>query len=252
MSVAYLPPVYQWIGARRVLWFYDLAVTLSALLGVALSLRLWRSFRRGEALWKIWACFSLGLILWAFGEAIWSYDQLLGHEALPSPSMADIAWIAGFIPFAAGLYFRFRTLRMTPKRGWRSGVLLVVVVIGILAAAIVILPIIRSETFTSPVSRMVDVLYPMGDLILVFMTLTVSLVLIGGKLSLPWGLIAFGFFIVGLSDLFYVFAVWEGIYQVDPQSQLNFISSATNIAYLAAYVSIDAGLYLQAQVQSLE
>lgn len=252
MGVIYLPPVYQSIGNRAVLWIYNLTVTLSALLGVALSFTLWRSFRPGEVLRKIWAYISLGLVLWTFGEAIWLYDQLLSHEALPSPSIADIAWIAGSILVAIGLYLRFRTLRMTPKKGWRSGILSVVVIIGILAAGFAILFIARSETYTLPINLFVYVFYSIGDLTLIFMTLSIALVLIGGRLSLPWGLIAFGFFIVGLSDLLYAFAIWEGIYQITPQGQLNIISSAINITYLAAYLSIDTGLYLQAQVQTLE
>jgi len=252
MGVIYLPPVYQSIGARAVLWIYGLTLTLSALLGVALSFTLWRSFRPGEVLWKIWAYISLGLVLWTIGEAIWLYDQLLGHESLPSPSIADIAWVAGSFLLVIGLYLRFRTLRMTPKKGWRSGLLTVVVIIGILAAVFVILPIVRSETYTLPINLLVYVFYSIGDLTLVFMTLSITLVLIGGRLSLPWGLIAFGFFIVGLSDLLFAFSVWEGIYQMAPQGQLNIISSATNITYLAAFACIDAGLYLQAQVQTME
>jgi len=251
VGLTYLPPVYQWIGGSGVLWIYDLAKVISALAAALLSLLLWRSFQRGEMLRKIWTYLSLGLILWALGEVLWSYDQLLSQDALPSTSIAGIAWLLGYIPFTLGLYVRFRTLRMTPKRGWRIGLLALVAVAGILATSYVMMPIVYKGEGLSPVSLMVNLLYPLGDLVLVFMTLLVTLVHIGGKLSRTWGWIALGFFTVAISDLAYAFAVWEKVYQVDPLTQPNILSISINLLYLAGYVCVDLGLYSRLRLQSV-
>jgi hypothetical protein len=251
VGLTYAPPLYQGIGPRGVLWIYDLSVTFSTLVAAGLSLQLWRSFQPGEMLRRIWGYLALGLLLWAVGDTVWSYDQLLAGDSLPTPSFADIAWILGFIPFISGLYLRFRSLRMNPRRGWRVWLLVLVTLVGVIVTSGVILPIIRSSDNQGPFCMMVDLLYPLGDLVLLFMTLLVTLVHIGGKLSYSWGWISLGFFTLAVSNLTYVFAVSKDLYQVDPGSTINILSVAINLLYLAGYIYISLGLYSKLKLQGV-
>jgi len=251
VSMLYLIPIYRLVGQTAVLWIYNLTVIFSAFVGIVLSFLLWRSFHRGEVLKTIWANFTLGLLLWTLGEAIWSFGQLLDMKNLLTHSAADIAWILGSIPFAIGLFQRYRSLQMIPRRGWRLVILSIVVILGMLVFTFIILPIVIEGGYDSMFVHAIDILYPVGDLTLVFMTLLIALVLIGGALSIPWGLIASGLFLVATSDLLYVYAIWEGIYQVDPISGVNLITFVINTLYVSSYVIIDLGLYMQARVQSV-
>jgi len=251
VSMLYLNPIYRLVGQTAVLWIYYLTVIFSSFVGMVLSFLLWRSFHRGEVLKKIWGNFALGLLLWTLGSAIWSFGQLLGVKNLLTHPAADIAWILGSIPFAIGLFQRYRSLQMIPRRGWQLGFLSIVVILGMLVLTFVILPIVTESGYDSMFVHAIDILYPVGDLILVFMTLLIALVLIGGALSIPWSLIASGLFVAATSDLLYVYAIWEGMYQVDPISGVNLITFVINILYLSAYLIIDLGLYMQARVQSV-
>jgi len=145
ISLLYVKPIYQMAGPRTILWVYDLTVVTSALVGAGLSFLLWRSFSRGEVLKKIWRSLTLGLLLWTIAEVIWSYDQLLAGDHLPHPSLADIAWLAGYIAVAVGLLLRYRSLQMTPSKGWRRAVLWILVTPATVIVAIVAMPI--SATF---------------------------------------------------------------------------------------------------------
>ena len=249
ISLLYVKPIYQMAGPQTILWVYDLTVVASALAGVGLSFLLWRSFSRGEVLKKIWGSLTLGLLLWTIGEVIWSYDQLLAGDHLPYPSLADIAWIAGYIAVAVGLLLRYRSLQMTPSKGWRRAVLWVSVTLATVIVAIVAVPIIATSGPVSFLEGMVNVLYPMGDLAVAIGALLIALMLIGGALSVPWGLVAAGCFCVAVSDLLYAFAVWHGTYQVDPAGGVNLLTFVVNVLYAASYLITDTGLYVQARLQ---
>jgi hypothetical protein len=251
ISLLYVNPIYQTAGPRTILWLYDLTVVASALAGLGLSFLLWRSFGRGEVLQKIWGSLTLGFLLWTIGEVIWSYDQLLAGNHLPYPSLADVAWIAGYITVAVGLFLRYRSLQMTPSKGWRGVVLWVLVTLATLIVAIVAVPIVATSGPVSLIEETVNVLYPIGDLALAIGALLIALVLIGGALSVPWGLIAAGCFCVAASDLLYASAVWHGTYQVASTGGVNLLTFIVNILYAASYLIMDTGLYMQARLQKV-
>src|SRR5512140_2446280 len=63
----------------------------------------------------LWAGILIGWALWALAEIIYSLYSILGQEA-PFPSIADIFWMAGYIPMGLGLYLRSRTMPVKPTR----------------------------------------------------------------------------------------------------------------------------------------
>jgi hypothetical protein len=248
IGLLYTNPIYRLAGPQTVLWIYDLAVILFSLAGVGLSFLLWRSFSQGEVLKTIWASLTLGLLLWTLGESMWSVDQLVFGEKLPYPSAADAAWLAGYVPLLVGLVLRYRSLQVQPKTGWRVAVLGAFLVLAALAVVFLILPIINS-TDSGPLEQVVNVLYPIGDLTVALVALLIMLALTGGALSMPWGLIAAGYFLVSVSDLLYAFAVGQEIYQVDPAFGVNFLTYVINFLYAVSYVIVALGIYMQARLQ---
>ncbi|MEW6568401.1 MAG: hypothetical protein AB1449_09610 [Chloroflexota bacterium] len=249
ISLLFTRPVYRLAGAGTVLWIYDLTVVVAASVGLALSFLLWRSFSRGEVLKRIWGSLTLGLLLWTIGEAIWSYYQLLAGHQLPYPSLADFVWIAGYVPVAFGLLLRCHSLRVIPSKGWRLTLFLVFVTLATLAVAVVAVPIIGNSGSGNLLEKMVNVVYPIGDLAITIGALSIALMLIGGSLSVPWGLIAAGCFCVAVADLLYGFGVWQGTYQVGPPEGVNLMTFVVNLLYAASYVIADIGLYMQARLQ---
>lgn len=246
----YLPPLYKALGSFTVLVIYDVGVVLSASIGAFLASRLWRSFDRGETLSRIWGGIALGLILWAGGEIIWSSDQLWGGNSLPYPSAADVLWILGYIPVVWALVVRYRTLRIRPDKWWQIAALATCVLLAILAVTYIMIPIVTDTTTTRLFEKTVNLLYPIGDLIVTLITVALVLVLTGGTLFGSWGFIAIGFLCAATSDLLYALAVWQGNYQANPPQAVDPVSYIINVLYVASYVFIALGLYREASTHN--
>lgn len=246
LSLLYTPAIYRQLGARTVLWIYDLTVSLVAWIGVGLSFRLWRSFEPGEVLRTIWASLTLGLLLWTLGESLWSVDQLLFGERLLYPSAADAAWLAGYPPVFIGLYLRNRSLQIMPALKWRLALFGMFLVFAALAVVLVIQPIVDSEE--ASLQHLINLLYPAGDLAVALGSMLIMLALVGGALSEGWGLVAAGYLLASVSDLLFAFADWRGIYQAGVDTGVNFVSYLVDLLYVLSYVVVTLGLYLLARL----
>ena len=247
-ALIYIPPVYRRVGADTVLWINNLTSIGAAFLSVWLAARLWLAARRGESLRKMWGSLLVGLILWAIAELIWDSYQLILNVKLPSTSVADVAWIAGYIALIVGLSLRIYTFRMRPTKAWQYAVLAISAVLASLAVIYVIVPILSAPESGVPYDKFTGLFYAVGDVILAFLALFIVLVLKGGLLSRPWTAIALACFGIGVSDLLYAFASAHGIYQVDPSAGLNWVSYVIDTSYTFAYVLMALGLYLQARL----
>jgi hypothetical protein len=125
---------------------------------------------------------SFGLLLWGFGESIWSYYNFFKHVPAPYPSLADIGfapsiffWILGtaFLSVATGALFALKKSHITK-------VVVVLVPVILLAPSYylevhvarggVLIP--QGETALKTV---LDIAYPFGD----FLALTFAAIVYG-------------------------------------------------------------------------
>jgi hypothetical protein len=249
IALVHINSIYYTVGSATVLWLYDITLVFFALAGAALALLLWRSFVRGEVLKAIWGSMGLGLLLWAIGEVIWAFYELVLQQDSPYPSVADIAFTIGYIPLFSALFLRYRSLRARPTPGGRAGAWLAFVVLAALAIVFVIGPIVAYPDYDRPIEKFLGALYPLGDLVLALGVLLIALSLMGGALSIPWALIAAGFMVVSVSDLLFTYATWNEIYMAGPDSGVNLITALSDVPYYASYVLIAFGLYMQARLQ---
>lgn len=243
----YIPAISNFLGPRLVLFIYDLTVVTAAVIGAYLAARLWRNYERGEMLSLIWGNITLGLILWAGGEIIWSSDQLWGGNSLPYPSAADIFWIIGYLPVILAFTLRLYTLKIIPNKGWQIAILALYLLMFVLAVWFIIIPIVTDPSTTNTLEKTINLLYPIGDLIVGFLAVYLVIVLIGGTLFSSWGLIAVGFLCAAISDLLYAWTVWQGTFQVNPAEGVDLVSFTINLLYIAFYVFAAMGLYRQAK-----
>jgi hypothetical protein len=184
--LVYLPGISQVLGSYWSLVIYDICVLISAVTAAVLATRLWRTFDKGETMSLIWGNMALGLILWAAGEFIWSSDQIWGGNSLPYPSMADILWILGYVPFILALGIRLRTLRIKPDKWWQFVVFAVYGLVFVIVLFFVIKPIYNDTSSATMFEKIVNLIYPIGDLIVAFLATTLVMVLIDGILFSSW------------------------------------------------------------------
>jgi hypothetical protein len=240
---------YGWLGADTMSWLIDLSSVLFSATCAVLCGILWHHFRKGEVLKKIWGNLWIGLILWTAAEIVYAVYELFILKDTPYPSLADVFFVPGFIPIFLALYYRYSSLRIAPSPGAMLATGAAFLVVISLSLVFVLGPIIRSPGSGTPVEQILNIVYPVGDLLIVLGALLSMLALAGGELSLPWGLIALACLILGVSDSLYSYATWTGVYM--PDNTINPITAVTDISYVAGYITMAFGLYVQARLQRI-
>ena len=201
--------------------------------GIAAILSLVIVYRQGldGLLGKAYAALAIGISFWFIAEMIWTYYQVgLGIES-PFPSVADLFWLIGYLPF---IYYMFKTYKMYTKEV-RSAQIIVVSFVAVVAVAFYIYQtFISADLSTSilAIEFLISAAYPLGDLIFVVPAILVVLNSSKGELtSIPWIFLAM--LITAAADIIFGY------------------TSVTNIAahrvwnpiYIAGYLLFAAGLF---------
>ncbi len=163
--------------------------------GAALCLlrAVWCSHERGA-----WIAMGVGLGCWALGEVLFTLDPGL-VTADSFPSTPDFLWLA-FYPAAfatLGLLIRAR-VRQFYSSLWLDG-LLGALALGALACQFLLPPIVAA-TGGSPNAVVGDLIYPLGDLLLVAFVIAV-LTLTGWRPGRVLGIVAVGLALGAIADL---------------------------------------------------
>ncbi len=116
-----------------------------------------------------WAFMALSSLSWACGEAIWSYYDLIRGIELPSPSAADLGFLAAVPLAVVGLHKMFPR---PPRRGTRLGQVLGGMVVGSGVLVVVwAVTLLRDPQGSELLQRLVGLAYPLGDLIMAMVVL---------------------------------------------------------------------------------
>ena len=124
--------------------------------------------------------------MWFLGEAIWAGYTLILNVEIPYPSVADVFWLGGYVPFFVALYLYVKTFGSALSRKTLAIFSTITVVSAILVSAALIAPTTQAET--DLVTMVVDLTYPVLDLVLDLVLLSVSilglLVFVKGNLKI--------------------------------------------------------------------
>jgi len=224
-SILYLHPL-KWSDATY-LFSHDILIFIISLTAVLLSFCIFKhKFDPGGA----WKFFLLGFSLWAAAEFAWFfYEGVLGIET-PWPGIADIFWVAGYIPFAIGLFLHVKDVK--------AGNLFknfLMSVAGVASSSLALIFIFGTNVFPSDVSFFEGILllaYPIGDVFL----LLLSVLLIEAAFKhkehrqefVSWACMAGGFFLFAVYDIMFSYLVTS-----EQMSHMLF-----NIVYLGAYLLV--------------
>ncbi|HEV3211886.1 MAG TPA: bifunctional diguanylate cyclase/phosphodiesterase [Acidimicrobiales bacterium] len=190
-------------------------------------------FPRGRAV-----AFVLGAALtsWTIGDVVLT-TQTLGGATAPSPSLADIFYI-GFYPLAyvAVVLLLRQTVGTMSRPNWLDGI-----IAGMGAAAVC-----AAFAFHSIVAALgdgalataVNLSYPIGDILLLFLVVGGTSIL-GGYKKGPWFLLAGGITLNVVGDTFNLFSSSGGASTVG--SDLNAIAWPTSIVLMSMAVWLRPG-----------
>ena len=210
-------------------------------LGTAiLAVRLWSITENGRN--KIlFAGLSIGWICWFVAELTWGIYTILGRE-VPYPSLADVFWVFGYIPIIGGLYLRLREIPVKPTSNQRLLLWAISIVIILITFFFILLPILKSYDPVNLVESILNVTYPLVDLLLLVVVLQLLFVYQKGNYGVAWLILSVGFMLMSVSDLIFAYASSMDLYY--PESQVNLISSfGIDIPYGFSYLIWIIGLY---------
>jgi len=158
----------------------------------------------------VWLCFTAGMLLWFLGELSWAVYTFFLSVEIPYPSIADIFWLAGYIPFLIALYFYAKTFEsVLPKRTLRM-IWAAIVVLSVTVTVALMIPIVTAEA--DSLTLVIDLAYPFLDLALFSTALLGLTIFHGGTLGKSWMLINAGILANVAGDILFSYTTSQGIY----------------------------------------
>ncbi|GAB4491359.1 MAG: hypothetical protein Fur0016_03550 [Anaerolineales bacterium] len=212
-----------------------------ALLATWLAISVWTFLRKDDPGRRQWAALAIGIGLWTMAELLWAFLSYTMAET-PYPSIADAFWIPGYVMVLASATLRYRALKIQWNSMTSRLLLGIFAVIGAVVFALVILPILASEGTDRLWVLLLNIFYPIADLLLLFAAFLLAYSLAGGRFSTPWMTLAAGLATLSLSDILFIYSEWNGFYTSD--GHLTWLTVIVDIGNLVAYVLIAYGVLL--------
>ena len=183
---------------------------------------------------KSYATLALGLGLYFIAEILWAYYSIgLGIE-VPFPSLADVFWLAAYVPFGYGLFTLSRMYSYGKHDKNNKALIITSIGVAIFASYYVAqLVSVADLTSTEGMTAMaIGIAYPILDSILIIPALLAVISAGKGYLtSVPWIFVSWIFT-----------AIADGIFGYTAVDSIAGDVSLWNLFYNAAYLCMAAGL----------
>lgn len=190
----------------------------------------------------MWTGLAAGWALWTVAEVWWGIAALAGRE-LPFPSWADLFWLAGYVPMTVALWVRARSLpgKLSPYQ--RVGIGFSILLSIGATFWLVLFPIYQTSGPASRLENVLNILYPVADLILLIPVLFILFAYRQSVYGRAWTWLSTGFVLHSLSNLVFSYATTMDLFY--PDGQANLISTmGTDVPYNISYLMWLIGLVI--------
>lgn len=216
--------VILWLAAVFVVYFFcqgdrtfllfasDIISAASASFPALYSLTLVRRYGIDpkDRFTRLWLYVAVGLFLWLLGEITWGVYGLLLSVSEPYPSVADVFWIAGYLPLVVALL-----LYIAPFKDALSLKSVLSAVAVALLADVGVFVVLVGPVFgpsADPATRLFDFAYPILDMVLLGVSIAGMLVFLPGRISRLWVWLNVGFISIVIADIFFSYSAALGTY----------------------------------------
>jgi hypothetical protein len=159
---------------------------------------------------KVHIGFFLAVFLWFLGELTWAaYEIILGVE-VPYPSIADIFYLAGYIPAFVSIIGFMLVFRKLVTLGKKIASALVGLLILGLTAVFVLEPLLMSSS--SVLVKSFDLAYPVLDAVLIVLVMMRLIAFTGTSIGKPWTWIFYGLLVYSIADILFSLGTLVGWY----------------------------------------
>lgn len=224
------------------------AAVFCVLLAAILFIRVWPSAGRKDVPRLIWGQLIAGMILWAVAESIWAYYEVILGQEVPYPSLADAFWLIGYLVFSTALLTQYRIFQTSPSRQQKITLAIFVILFSLIVGLLVLWPIVQGFDPAKLLESLLNIAYPLFDLILLTLTLAIIFSLEQGRFALIWRVLGLGLVFMSIGDLIFSYASWNEIYY--PDSQLNSLTLLIDTLYYLGYLTLGLGAYTYSLVSS--
>jgi diguanylate cyclase len=218
-------------GERGITILTNVIAVGGAALAFAAVLMVARRLDAGpSAPWR-WLAGGLGLFL--LGEISWGIQEAILGIDFPFPSIADLFWVAGYLPLFVGLMLAWRRLGVRLRHVEKIGLGIFAAALALAAAVFLLVPIGLGQSL-SPLEKGLNIIYPLGDIVLLVPAAAMAVVLGGSLLGRAWRLIGLGFVLIGAADLAFSYLSWHNLYR----ESINQPGNLVDLVWLAGYLAI--------------
>ncbi len=196
-----------------------------------LSIALVASKAKSESDKKILKLFALGLLLYATGDGLWMYYEIIQGIEVPFPSLADVAWLLGYVPILMGFYQHRKGLFIASKK--KKGFYALSAIFLILSIYVLAINVLGAGIFES----VINTLYIAFDFLIIYFYLFTLLSNEPGSLLKPWIRLATGFLIFSAFDIGFAWLTATGRYYTGSPIDLIYSFGYLYVAYAAYSLS---------------
>ena len=190
----------HWLNSGPVFNLIGLSAVVAILVGA-------RHNARGRRL--PWYLFALGQALFVLGDVLaYNYERIFG-EATPFPSIADVFYLAFYVPLIAGLLLLIGERRGTRDRGGLIDALTVTVAAAALSWTYLMAPYAHAAVGLE--TKLISIAYPLMDVLV--LGVLVHLVVASGRRAAGFVLLVLGFAALLITDAMYGWVTLHGNYQ---------------------------------------
>lgn len=157
-----------------------------------------------------WLGYAVGIALWFLGEVTWDvYIYVLGVP-IPYPSVADVFYLAGYVPLILGVFSYIMIFREQVTRRRLAWAAALVLVLGSLMTLVFIAPVITEVA--DPLTRLFDFAYPFLDLLMLSLAVVGLMIFYGGTVAKSWLLLIGAILLNVAADFLFTYLSATGTY----------------------------------------
>jgi len=161
---------------------------------------------------RVWLGFHLGMAFWFLGEVGWAVYTLVLRVEIPYPSIADVAWLIGYVPLFISIHLYISAFRFAISKAMYA-IAAVAVSIGSFALFLFLVsPVLGATAEAEVTTLMVDIAYPALDLALFSISILGLLIFAKGKIALTWLLINGAILMNVVADILFSYTMLQDTY----------------------------------------
>jgi len=176
--------------------------------------RYWDSIK--SQLFRIWLCFTLGMLFWFLGELGWAIYTMVLNIEIPYPSIADVFWLIGYVPMFIALVFYIEIIQpaISVKLFWVAAV--IVTGVSVIGFSTLMIPVLAGASEQDFVTIGISLAYPALDLALfleaILGLLVFSVTRLKGRVGVAWRFINAAILLNVVADGVFSYTTMEGTY----------------------------------------